>query len=82
MLVYSIDSENTFDELQELHEKITSINSNISFFLVGNKNDLDKQNKRVVLKAQAKEMKDELECSHFAEVSATTNKESIAELIE
>ena len=46
ILVYAIDKEGSFDEIAELHEKISNKCKSTMFFLVGNKSDLDKKGQR------------------------------------
>ena len=45
-MVYAIDAESTFDSMPDLLETARNLKEDSLFFLIGNKKDLDKQNKR------------------------------------
>ena len=46
ILVYSIDLESTYENIEDIYEKISASNPQTKFVLVGNKSDLDKEGKR------------------------------------
>ena len=71
MLVYSIDSKNSFVSLNQWLKEV-KINSNpdIKIILIGNKSDLD--NERQVSYEEAKKFKEENQISYFEETSAKT----------
>ena len=65
IMVYSIDLESTFDNMHDLYETARTFSQNSLYFLVGNKEDLDKSGKRQVEKASGGELVEELTLSHF-----------------
>ena len=69
IMVYCIDKESTFKEMQGLKELASGF-CNPLFFLVGNKVDLDAAGERLVDKARGRELKDDLELTHFVETNA------------
>ena len=70
VLVYAINMESSFESLQDMHERIKSINPKCLFFLVGNKSDLDGQGFRQISKADGPELCEELEMESFVETTA------------
>ena len=80
ILVFAINSEKSFNEIEEWHKHIKQQNNKIVLMLVGNKSDLS-QGRAVaydfaVMKAQ------ELGCSKYVETSAWTDVDSINGLFE
>ena len=69
IMVYCIDKETTFNEMQGLKE-LASKFCNPLFFLVGNKVDLDAAGERLVDKVMGRELKDDLGLTHFVETNA------------
>ena len=49
-MVYSIDKESSFDSMYDILAQAQSFNQQSLFFLVGNKEDLDKAGNRQVAK--------------------------------
>ncbi|KAL8614748.1 Ras-related protein Rap-1b [Nucella lapillus] len=71
LLVYSIISQSTFNDLQELHEQILRVKDtdNVPLLLIGNKCDLEDE--RMVGKDQGQNLARQISCG-FLETSAKT----------
>ena len=73
IIVYSIDSQNSFESVEEWIDEIKSqTNPNIKIFLIGNKVDLESQ--RCVDKDIAEQISKEHNLDFFMETSAKTGE--------
>ena len=71
ILVYSIDSEQSFNNLEMwINEVKNKGNPDISFILIGNKADLEES--RVIQKEQGEKLKEDYDIDFFIEASAKT----------
>ncbi|KAJ6245056.1 ras gtpase-related [Anaeramoeba flamelloides] len=72
VIVYAIDSRNSFDEVSTFCKQITGIkdSDDVPMVIVGNKNDLEKDRK--VSRKEAKDLAKSFNC-RFIETSAKTN---------
>ena len=67
-MVYAIDSEATFHEMEHLKEKVSE-HCNPLFFLVGNKVDLDGANRRVIERQDGENFSNDNNYNDFQEIS-------------
>ena len=71
MMVYSVDNENSFNNLESwLNEIKTQSNPDVKIFLIGNKTDLE--DKRVIQFEQGENFSTENKLNYFVETSAKT----------
>ena len=75
IIVYAINDRKTFNHLENW-KNLVKANSNpeILIFLVGNKKDLEKENKRIIQKDEGEEFKKKNELHFFIEASAKENE--------
>ena len=69
VMVYAIDKESTFKEMEGVHSLAMEY-CNPLFFLVGNKVDLDRDGERAVLKEDGTTLKKDYKLTHFVETNA------------
>lgn len=81
ILVYSINSKPSFQNLDTWLEHLEESNNDFMVFLVGNKTDLEDQ-RAVSIALGEKRQRHTKRCEHFFETSAYTDVESILGLFD
>ena len=73
VLVYSITLTTTFECIETMYRRAEDVCPKATFYLVGNKVDLDANGERAVLKEDVTDLKKRLKFEHVCETNAFDN---------